>query len=243
MDAKLQSVIEKIQALRALAGSNTSLNEANAAANMANKLLETYRLQESDVASSNPELDPIAEDDRYIYESGKVTPWKASLVRILAAQYGVAYFNDCIRHPDTGRQISRYRLIGRKSDVEIVHYFFAWLVLECNRLSQMFAKGNGRVFIASWCEGFVVGIKEQLELSRASAQEQASSQAIIHLDNRMNESKAAMYAKHTNLKKSKASSYRQRDQFGFDAGKTQGSRIHLGSALGSSGKGAKLLGA
>jgi len=106
----------------------------------------------------------------------------------------------------------------------------------------MYAAGNGRVFVASWCEGFVSGINEQLKLSRASAQEQATSQAIVHLDNRMNESKAVMYAKHTNLRKSKTNSYRQRDQFGFDAGKHTGSNIHLGSALGSSGKGAKLLG-
>jgi hypothetical protein len=241
MDTKLQSVIDKIQKLRSLATS-MNINEANAAANVANKLIEEYRLSEADIAANNPALDPIEEDDRYIYESGRITPHKALLVRVLANHYGVAYFNDCIRG-ENGRQLSRYRLIGRKSDVEICHYFFAWLTLECERLSKMYAAGNGRVFVASWCEGFVVGIKEQLTLSRASAQAQASSQAIVHLDNRIQEAKAAMYAKHTNLVKQKSNSYRQRDQFGFDAGKHQGKNIHLGSALGSSGKGAKLLGA
>src|SRR5580692_6669241 len=164
MDTKLQSVIDKIQKLRSLATS-MNINEANAAANVANKLIEEYRLSEADIAANNPALDHIEEDTNHIYTSGKITRWKSSLVRVLAEHYGVTHWNNATWV--TGRQVSRYRLIGRKSDMQIVNYMFAWLTLECERLSGMYAKGNGRVFVASWCEGFVAGIAEQLELSRA----------------------------------------------------------------------------
>jgi hypothetical protein len=243
MDSKLQAVIDKIQKLRALAGNNSSLEEANAATAAANRLIDEYRLSESELATNDPTLDPMEEDEGYIYTSGKITPWKAYLIKVLARHYGVAHFNDITKDLFSGRKVSRYKLVGRKSDMQITNYMYAWLVLTCQQLSDQEAKGRGRIYIASYCSGFVEGIKEQLAASRLQAQITATSMAIVRLDSRRAEARAFMYANNTNLRSVRSASYSQKDGDGFAAGKERGESIHLGSALGSAGsKGVRLLG-
>ena len=237
MDSKLTSVIERVQKLLALSKSSNANEAANAAA-AANKLIDQYRLSEADITTEQGETDPMVEDDGYIYETGKVTPWKASLVRTLAAHYGVAHYNDTA-YPE-GRKVSRFKLIGRTSDIQIVRYMFTWLSMECQRLADANAKGLGRVFVASYCEGFVNGIAIQLRASRQEVKQTASSSAIIKLDARLQESQSFMYGKHTNLRKTTSYSHSQRDGLAFAAGQQKGQSIHLGAALG--GSKTKLLG-
>lgn len=236
MDTKLSAVIEKVQKLLALSKSSNANEAANAAA-AANKLIDQFRLSELDLSTEEQELDPMVEDDSYIYETGRIIPWKAALVRNLAAHYGVAHYND--NHYPDGRKISRFKLIGRQSDIQIVRYMFTWLGMECQRLADANAKGQGRVFVASYCEGFVQGVANQLRVSRQEAKQQATSSAIIKLDGRLQEAQSFMYGRH-NLKKSKSYSQSQRDYGAFAAGQQQGQSIHLGAAM-SGGK-TKLLG-
>jgi hypothetical protein len=236
MDTRLSSVIGKVQKLLALSKSSNPNEAANAAA-AANKLIDEYRLSEMDLSTEEQELDPMVEDDGYVYETGRIIPWKSALVRNLAAHYGVAHFND--NHYPEGRKVSRYKLIGRTSDIHIVRYMFTWLSVECQRLADTNAKGSGRVFVASYCEGFVQGVANQLRASRQEAKATATSSAIIKLDARLQESQNFMYAQH-DLRKSKGKSFAQRDYGAFAAGQQQGQNIHLGAAM-SGGK-TKLLG-
>ena len=229
MDSKLSSVIERVQKLLALSKSSNPNEAANAAA-AANKLIDQYRLSEADITTEQGETDPLVEDDGYIYETGKITPWKAALVRTLAAHYGVAHFN-AIHYPE-GRKVSRFKLLGRKSDIEITRYMFSWLMMECQRLANAQAKGLGRVFAASYCEGFVNGVAIQLHSSRQEAQKTATSAAIVKLDARLKESTDFMYTNY-NLRKAKAVSQGQRDMRAFVAGEQQGKNIHLGQSLGT----------
>jgi hypothetical protein len=237
MDSKLSSVIERVQKLLALSKSS-NVNEAANAAAAANKLIDQYRLSEADLSVEQQASDPMVEDDGYIYETGKVTQWKASLVRSLAAHYGVAHYND--NHFPEGRKVSRFKLIGRTNDIQIVRYMFTWLSLECQRLADSQAKGLGRVFVSSYCEGFVQGVAIQLRASRQEVKQTATTSAIIKLDARLQESQDFMYGIHTNLRKTKSYSHAQRDSLAFAAGQQQGQRVHLGSALG--GSKVKLLG-
>jgi hypothetical protein len=180
----------------------------------------------------------MIEDESYIYQSGRITQWKVSLIGVLVSHYGCAVFNNTTRA--TGRKVSHYKLIGKKSDVEIVNYMFAWLLLECQRLADTEAKGNGRVFVASYCEGFVEGIKTQLIKSRDESKVQASSQAIVRLDARCQEARTFMYSLHTNLRKINHTSYSQQNPMAFSAGQSKGASVHLGAAL--SGSKVKMLG-
>jgi hypothetical protein len=231
--SNIDSVIEKVRKLLALATSSNA-NEAATAAAVANKLIDEYRLSECDLEiNEGGSSEPIEEDADYIYQSGKITRWKASLVRVLTTHYGVAYWNDISF--ETKRQVSRYRMVGKRSDMGIVRYMFAWLSTECQRLSALEAKGMGRVFVASYCEGFVSGIAEQLKVSRVAVQAQATSASIIKIDAREQEAKDEMHRLHTNLKKKNSYSHSQRDRMAFDAGQFRGKNVHLGGSIGSGG--------
>ena len=228
----IDKVIERVKKLLALAGNNNSAAEAAVAAAMANKLLDEYRLSTADLESQDEAIsEPIEDDVEPIYQSGKVTLWKCLLIRVLCAHYGCSSWNDCDR---SGRKISRYRLVGRRSDIGIVRYMYAYLLSECTRLSQAEAKGMGRVFISSYCEGFVSGVKEQLKASRVEVQKQATSSAIVKIDARAEEARAVMYKNH-NLKSVKNNSYSQHDPLAFNAGQVRGKNVHLGASIGSGG--------
>ena len=232
----ISPIIEKVQRLLALSKS-ANIHEASAAANAANKLIDTYRLSEADIECMSDAGEPIEEDSEYIYESGKITPWKTTLVHHLVKHYGCVHWNDTSYA--TGRQVSRYRLVGRRSDIGIAKYMFAYLTAECQRLAAIEAKGKGRVFVGSYCKGFVDGIATQLAASRKDAQQTASSNAIVKINAREEEAKAALYKFHTNLRTVKSQSHARIDASAFYQGKVQGQNMHLGASLSSGG--AKML--
>jgi hypothetical protein len=228
----IDNVIDKVRKLLALAGDASNAHEAAAASGLANKLIDEYRLSEADLeVSDEGHSEPIEEDDGYIYESGKVTEWKKMLVRVLAHHYGCAHWNDTSY--SGGRKVSRYKLVGKRSDIGLTRFMFTWLSAECSRLSQLEAKGMGRVFIASYCTGFVAGIAEQLSASRVKAQEHATSAAIVKIDERMKDSTQAMYKLNDNLKKVNTRSQAQMNGVAFSAGHQHGTSLHLGATMGS----------
>lgn len=231
MNTQISSVITKVQKLLALSNSSNANEAANAAAK-ANKLIDEYRLSESDISIESGESDPMVEDDSPIYETGRVTPWKNILIHVLTTHYGVANYIDAY-YPE-GRKVSQFKLVGRSSDIQIVRYMFAWLTTECQRLANLQVKGLGRVAVASYCEGFVSGISTQLRTSRQEVQKVATSEAIIKLDARLQESKGFMYNKYPDMKRVKQRSHSQIDSSAFSAGHQQGKAIHLGSSLGAS---------
>jgi hypothetical protein len=225
MDTKLQSVIDRVQKLLSLSNSSNANEAANAAA-IANKLIDQYRLSEIDLSISNKREEEIIVDDGFIYETGKVTTWKQSLILILAKHYGVANFNDCV-YPE-GRKITRIKLIGYRNDIEIVRYMARWLINECIRLSTKEAYGKGRVYVTSYCTGFVIGIKEQLNKSRKEIV--GDSVALVKMDSRYSESNSFMNEKFR-LRRIKTMSHCRIDGIAFGEGKDRGTSIHLGNSL------------
>lgn len=246
----IQNVIEKVKKLLALSQSSNA-NEAATAAAMANKLMDQYRLSTAELeGTAGNTSEPIEEDEGYIYESGKITPWKFSLMNALASFYGCAVWNDWtvskhktkvvfdldngddrVSETNGGRKVSRYRLVGRRSDIGITRYMFAYLSAECARLSAIEAKGKGRVFMQSYCIGFVYGVDMQLNASRAEVQQQASSTAIVKINAREQEATDALFRMHTNLRVVKSNSHSRLNGNAFVMGQEQGKNVHLGSSL------------
>jgi len=224
--SKIDSIIEKVQKLLALAKSS-NINEAAAATAAANKLIDQYRLSEADLSLSS-EDDQLIEDDGFVYETGRIVPWKNSLAITLAKHYGCAMFNSTV-YPN-GRKVSRYKLIGKKSDIQITKYMFSWLTAECQRLVEKEAQGKGKIFSQSYCQGFVSGVSQQLTISREAAKQEASSAAIVKIDSREQEAIHFMNQNY-NLKANKASSASRIDPRAFDAGMNKGKSIHLGNGL------------
>lgn len=235
----IENIISKVQKLLALSKSSNA-NEAAAATNAANKLIDQYRLSTADLSEDSGEIDPMMEDPGVVYETGRVVPWKQSLVVTLANHYGCATFISC--NYATGRKVSRFKLVGRKSDIAIVNYMFSYLSAECARLCEKEAHGQGKVFANSYCTGFVAGIRQQLSESRKEAEKEATGTAIVAINNRQKEASNFMNKLH-NLKNSKGGSSAQTDYRAFNAGLQQGRNMHLGAGLNAGNNtGVRLLG-
>lgn len=236
--SKINSIIDKVQKLLALSKSNNA-NEAAAAAAAANKLIDQYRLSEADILTVDAEPDPLMEELEPVYKTGRVVPWKNNLAIALARHYGCAIFNDVSK--PYGRKISQYKLVGRSSDIKIVKYMFNWLSMECQRLCESEAYGKGKIFAQSYCQGFVAGVNQQLAMSREEVKKQASSQAIVKLDARLDEANDYLNQLH-NLKKSGSASVARINSHAYDAGMNRGKAVHLGNVIVNT-PGIKMLGA
>ena len=227
----ISPIISKVKKLLELSKSS-NVHESAVAAGIANKLIDQYRLSSIDLETSEDIGEPIEEDPEYLYETGKVTPWKMAMVGMLVRHYGCSHWLD--NTYATGRKVTRIKVVGRKSDISIVKYMNSWLTLECQRLADKEVKGCGRIVIGSYCSGFVAGVSAQLKASRAEAATTCSSSALVKIDARAEEAREALYKMHTDLRTIKSRSYAHTDYNAFAAGKSKGQSIHLGSSLGAS---------
>lgn len=217
----IQGIIEKINKLRALSKSD-NINEATAAAMAANKLIEQYRLSESELETKSEE---ILEDESPLYNCGRITLWRSFLAQIIANHYGCAIYNK------VGHRSNQYMLIGLKSDMQIVKYMYAWLSLEIERLSHSAAKerlgnSNGKQFSQSFCLGATQGIKNQLASSR---KECINENALVKIESRFSNAEAYMN-KSLKLGKSKNSNVNISPE-AYNNGFEKGKNIHLGAKL------------
>jgi hypothetical protein len=219
---------------------SSNANEAAAAAAAANKLIDQYRLAESEFETSSYNHEEVCEDSDALYESGRTVQWKASLACHLANHYGCAILNKKYHNHK-----NHYTLIGRKSDIEVVRYMFSWLCLEIERLKEEASSGHrfdrsaGKIFANSFCLGVVDGIRAQLITSRKEVIKDASSMALVKLDQRLTEANDFMY-KNYNVKNKSNHSRSYINPNAYEAGKVRGSNIHLGSSL-NANCGARLL--
>ena len=233
------NILDKIRQLRALSKSS-DINEATAAAAAADRMISKYRISEAEIAIANRTADLPAEEDSFVvYETARTIKWKQGLAMMLSNHYGCAIWNDCVfGGSDGGRRVTRLRLVGLQSDMEIVRYMFAWLTLEIERLSKSHCLGRGHVYAQSYCEGAVNGIRIQLNKVKQEEKEAASKSAqtttaLACLDGRLNKAEMALHSLHTNLKTVKTYSHRQFDSTAYKVGEEIGKSIHLGKVIGA----------
>jgi hypothetical protein len=235
----IESVIERINKLRALSKSD-NVNEAASAAAAANKLIDQHRLSESELEREDFEKEIIIRDNTPLYECARITQWRATLTGVLAKHYSCAIYNS------TGFRLNRYTLVGRKSDIDIVHYMYAWLSSEIERLSASASKGKnfdrsrGRVFAGSFSLGAVDGIGQQLNASRKEAAVDASATALVRLEARWAEADAFLHNTVDKLVKPKQKPVMV-NLNAYDKGIITGKNLHLGAKL-NQAQGVKLLG-
>lgn len=235
-----ENIIEKINNLRKLMTSS-NVNEAAAAAKQADKLINQHRISEQELnTAAGIKEEEIFSDEEYLYESGRAVSWKINLAIYLSRHYSCYIFNQ-VDYNKTGRKITRLKLTGTKSDIEILKYMFTWLVFEIERLN-LTNKGKGHIICNSFCEGAVRGIQDQLLQSKREVKDDAykagHSQALEKIDHRIELAENLVKSK-TKLKKSKASNQSRIVNSAFDSGREAGKNIHLGKVI--SGKSTKLL--
>lgn len=226
----IQSIIEKISNLRKLSTSSNA-NEAAVAAAMADKLIAKYRLSEAELEIKEEKISQPEFDDGFVYETKRITKWKNSLILFLSKHYGCAVYNSIGYDNNSGRSISRYKLVGSKEDMSIVKYMFSWLTGEVERLCHKESKGKGHVYANSFCIGAISGIIEQMRASKKEVENSASSTALAIVSNKFETANEFM---NNNLKlsKPKVSTNHNRIDYGaYNKGVEAGKNIHLGKVI------------
>ena len=227
-------IINRINKLRSLSNSSNA-NEAANAAKIANRLCEQHRISEADL---NKNDSTITRDLSYIYETGRVTRWKEDLCCFLAQNYGCSIlsepekaFNPLKRK---SRKVSRYRLFGMKSDMEIVHYMFEWLSSEVERITILNCKGLGHVPSNSYSIGMVDGICVQIKKAKEEVRAEAEAsqiQSLVKIDARAEESRKQMYMLNPGLVTVKTNQKNQIDSDSYYSGLEEGKSLQIKKAL------------
>jgi hypothetical protein len=224
-----EEVIRKIAKLRALATSS-NLHEAEAAARAAATLAEKYRISEAEVEDASPTpTEQPTEADEPIDVVKRFVAWRCELALALSRRYGCALYWSLrgLRAPD-GRMLKtrHLKIVGRRSDCEIVRYMFAWLAVELARIAKRDRE------TVSWLRGAVDGIGQQLTAGTAEARRAATVTVttLVKIDARAEESELALRT----LKGKLGAGPRSRaliDGEAFARGQVHGRSIHLGSSL------------
>lgn len=229
------TIIEKIKGLLRLAQSK-DVHEAAAAVKAAENLISKFRIDEADLNINQDKKSEPVEDINILYETARIVSWKSTLAIILADHYGCAIFNDGIYDSSKSKlgKINRYRLVGHQSDLDLTRFMFGWITAEIERLTKRNCKGLGHITSASYAQGAVVGVNDQLQIAKQQAKVAANTSnqvtALATLDNRLAESKELLKRLHT-LSKHKQYSKRHIDVDAYDQGRDAGKNMYLAKGL------------
>ena len=151
-----EQVIEKIKKLYSLSGNNPSVNEATAAALMAQRLMHKYHIEELDLAESAEELMELVESE---FKTGTGHKWKYQLSHTIATNFRVKSYW-------LGREAVCF--YGQTVDVTAAKQTYEFLYKLCISLSRKAdyqerkrtgsCNGAGTAFAL----GFVNGVAEEL---------------------------------------------------------------------------------
>lgn len=146
---------------------STPEGEVIAAAQAITRLLYKYNLEEKDIPDSEKELNPMICDE-IIYKSPYIGGnWYSSLVATITNN------NLCkvliVKLPSsTGKRLvkSRFRLVGRKNNVELVkymieHYTNRFYIIGKNKYKNYIGELTENKFLRSFLEGCACGLNQK----------------------------------------------------------------------------------
>lgn len=243
-ETKLDKVIGQIRQLRKISESTHSRAEAETTLAIAAKLIAQHQVSEAELQSdpANQGDDPIdTEKETILYESGRIVPWKSTLAVQLAKLNGLFLYNATVRGGKNHRQVSRYRIIGRRSDIAITVFMMEYLLGEIERLADAHVNRSGNAYVVdasgklvkrrginpqkeSWCVGCVSGFISKMEAEKAEVEKTASTTAMVFIGNKAKEAEDAYKSSSgavklvASTKKSKAQINAENYHAGFAAG-------------------------
>jgi hypothetical protein len=148
-----EQIIEKIKKVFALSNNNSSVEEATAAAQLAQQLMHKYHIEEIDLAET---VEKLIEEE---YTTGTGNKWKYILSSTIAKNF-------CVKAYWFGKATVRF--YGRSTDVEIAKETYKFLFNLCVSLARKAdyqerkktgsTNGAGRSFAL----GFVEGVSQEL---------------------------------------------------------------------------------
>lgn len=154
-----ETILNKIKLLLNLSASSNG-NEASAASTMANKLIEKYAVTPEELEGLKDKPPVYCEDDR-VYTSMGIISWKQQLLLAIAKYFECQIIQEQLV-PLEGLTQFNYFVYGEPelaSNVKIVFNSFSKKV---EQLKEINCPSKGTVYIASYCEGIVDAIKENI---------------------------------------------------------------------------------
>lgn len=250
-ESKTQKVIGKINALRKIADSTHSKAEKETCMTLAAKLIAEHQLSEAELAvTAGNTGEPIDLDsESIIYESGRINQWKSELAVGIAGLNGLFIMNATVRNAETHRKGNRYRVIGRRSDIEIALYMMSFLTDMISNLSYDYVPGGKdkkrgvNPERESWSLGCVRGYLAKMKAEKDAVMKAATSTALVFVGNKAAEAKAA-YMEKAGIKRMGTSNYRPQgrtDAETYASGFRKGQTLNVNQGLGGSSSGNKLL--
>src|SRR5258708_84361 len=200
----IASIIGKVQKLLSLASNNTNENECKTARELADKLIQQYRLSMADIESKGGESESFL--SRKVCEGGKRRQWVEVLLHALCQTYGGAFFFTSQRSGGCGGRgggiggigKQSYTVIAQESDLSVIEYMLSYLCAEVDRLARWNTGGQGIAASNGFRSGCAAGISSQFSELRASmrvsAEAAGQSTALVLLDNSQELASAHMNA-------------------------------------------------
>lgn len=186
-------VMGRIRKLMKLAGNNPNAHEAAAAAAKAQELMLRWKLDSATIAIDEPSADEPVEGyyaHEPLFSGRRIASWRIRLFTTLCSH------NSCKPIITTNRggstRGSDLRVIGARSNVEMVRWLFGYVAAEIERLAVSahpdgLTRGEGKTWANEFRHGAVVGVGRTLyEMSeRVTAEYKATAtgtRALMVLD-------------------------------------------------------------
>jgi len=231
-----QNTIDKIQKLRALAENKAaSLNEAATAARLAEKIIQENQIEEAELEISVGSHEDAIEDPTAMSDwNQKQTVWQSSLLMTLCDSYNC----EGLLKRKGGK--CGFYAIGRPSDLSTVRYQYAFFTLELTRLANMLApayleRGSGKHWHKSFYLGAVSAIRSALVSAKAEVRAQASSTALVVLNQHAMEAANKLHELYPRLRTTKRID--NIDPSAYAMGRQAGAGLQQRPALDSGPKG------
>lgn len=222
-------IIEKIKKLLALSESSNP-NEAAVAYAAATKLIAKHRVDTKDLAD-----DPIIKIALPELTAKKITSWKSHLFNVIGKLHGCLVYID--RKNFDGMFVGT--IVGQKSDVEIVRYFYASISNQIEAMKNLamatVGKGQGKTFSNNFKMEAVNVVVQRLRETQVEIKE-SNEQAIILVDQRLIQARAA--APPTKVNASPAVRY---DPYARSLGAEAGKQVQFSKGLEKSSSSSRLL--
>lgn len=162
----LAAIIARIQRMLALAKSSPSEAEASNAASQAAELMTRYRIEQAEIegAGGDAEVDPIVEEvAEQLGLSGRRVRWKHHLADSIAKLNGCQLWMYRERDVLDGKLKCRFKIFGRRGDVQATTYTVRYLWSEVEHLAEQAAKAAGKgTSERRWRNSFKMGVCERL---------------------------------------------------------------------------------
>lgn len=224
-NTNLQSILDKAQKLQSLAERAGTAEEAAVAASKLQDLMLRYNVTQAQVEGH------VTEDemDKQYYNFEEKRNYRAFASTLY---YNLADLNLCqaIYNPKTGSST----IIGKKHNIQIVHYLYAYLSREIKRLADKAARyqPNPGVYRRTFCIGAMnVVLRRLREAKKTVQQETEQTNAIVLAEEGLVKAAFDIAFPRT----SKASGPSISDGGAYKAGREAGERIPLNQGVAGRG--------